>query len=74
MRFVGKLKQSMCNLAWKVWMLLHSLVALRTDLSGTMKFHDLTGWLKVLLTSDLSGTMKLHDLTGWLKDTLFYGL
>lgn len=67
-RFVGTSTRRMCNLGWKIWMLLHSLVALRTDLSGTMKLHDLTGWLKVLLTSDLSGTMKLHDLTGWLKD------
>jgi hypothetical protein len=42
---------------------------------GTMKLHDLTGWLKKQSTSQFKfmyhsviGGMKVHDLTGWVKD------
>jgi hypothetical protein len=48
---------------------------------GTMKLHDLTGWLKKQSTSQFKfmyhsviGGMKVRDLTGWLKDLFVYCL
>jgi hypothetical protein len=51
------------------------------EVMGSMKLHDLTGWLKKQSTQQVKflhhsviGGLKMHDLTRWLKDSLLFYL